>query len=122
VLTSVVVPLRRSRTNTFAPVPEGGVPVMLFAWESNATKRPSPEIAGLWLGPFDSALEVVDGVPTDARVDWPVDRSQTKMFVSPRVMGVRMLEFRLVAVDSKAMKKPLLLIEGFELSPFTAAP
>lgn len=121
-LTSVVVPLRRSRTNTFDPLPEGAVLVMLLAWESKATKRPSPEMAGSWLSPFDSAVVLVDVVPIDARVDWPLARFQTKMFERPAVMGVEMLEFRLLAVDSKATKKPLLLMDGFELSPFTAEP
>lgn len=118
----MVVPSSRSCTKTFDPLVAGAVLVMLLAWESKATKRPSPESAGLWLSALDSALELLDEVPTEARIDRPIARLHTKMFERPAVVLVDRAEVRLLAVDSKATKLPSLLTDGFELLPFTAVP
>ncbi len=68
------------------------------------------------------AVEEPEEPATDARTTCPVDWFHTKMFEpfvdEPDVLPV----FRLLAFDSNATKLPLLLIEGFMLSPFGAMP
>jgi hypothetical protein len=129
-LISVVMPVCSSLTKTLdEPLKLLLVSlVRLVAWESNATKRPSPEIQGLWLSASASVPEVpmVPPDPVDTGTDTMVVvllcRSNTKMFERPEVEVVEPPDTRLPAVDSKAMKRPSLLIVGCVLSPLGEAP
>lgn len=105
--------------------------VRFVAWESNATKRPSPEIQGLWQAA--SAVDPDDPPPdpeeagTDSIVIDPLSRSNRKMLDWPPPLEpepdpevVAPLVTRFPAVDSNATKRPSSLIVGCELSPFGA--
>jgi hypothetical protein len=126
-LISVTVPPCSSRTKTLdEPLKLLLLSlVRLVAWESNAMKRPFPEIQGLWLSASASVPEVPP-VPvdtgTDAMVVVLLCRSNTKMFERPELEVVELPDTRLPAVDSNAMKRPSLLIVGCVLSPSGEAP
>lgn len=136
-----VVPVRRSRTKTFDPplavVPELPPPVVpevvaevlppeveapkrFPAFESKATKRPSPEIDGLWLSASAGVIVVPGGAATVTRTDCPLSRSHTKMFVCPVCTMVTPPAGRLLAVDSNVTNRPSPLREGLALSPLRA--
>src|SRR5438445_6238564 len=101
-LTRLVLPALRSRTNT-SLAPFVSPPTRLLALDRNATKRPSAEIGAAKLSPLACAPWEL----TLTRVVLPVLRSRTKTsptaFVSPPT--------RLVAVESKATKRPSTEIE-----------
>lgn len=94
--------------------------VRSVAWESKATKRPSPEIQGLWLSPFASVLgdppvvpvTVAEGAVTSFAC--PLARSQTNTFVRPDADAVvpEPGVTRFDAADSNATNRPSELIVG----------
>src|SRR5262249_43927384 len=117
-LTRSVVPVCRSRTNT-SVVPLVSPGTRLLAVEVKATKRPSVLIATLGLRVLPlAALPWVLPVATLTRSAVPGCRSWTTDSATPVVSAGT----RIQASESKAMKRPSLLLAGAPRRPLMLFP